>query len=99
MVQGNDIGEDRVMTFSDVRDEVCRVVRLPSDVRHVMTQSLCQSLLVHCHSQGMPCAVYRAASALQANWLKSVGIGKGDAVAIYMPMVCELPSKGPPTTT
>lgn len=26
MVQGNDIGEDRVMTFSDVRDEVCRLV-------------------------------------------------------------------------
>ncbi|CAL5219474.1 g1309 [Coccomyxa viridis] len=49
--EGNDIGEDRVMTFSDVRDEVSRV----------------------------------------ANWLKSVGIGKGDSVAIYMPMVCELP--------
>ena len=26
-----------------------------------------------------------------ANWLKSQGIKKGDAVAIYMPMVCELP--------
>lgn len=33
------------------------------------------------------------ACGLQANWLRSVGIGKGDAVAIYMPMVCELPSK------
>ena len=30
---------------------------------------------------------------LQANWLKSVGIQKGDAVAIYMPMICELPSE------
>ena len=30
---------------------------------------------------------------LQANWLKSVGVGKGDAVAIYMPMICELPSE------
>jgi hypothetical protein len=29
---------------------------------------------------------------MQANWLKSVGIGKGDAVAIYMGMTCELPS-------
>lgn len=27
MVQGNDIGEDRVMTFSDVREEVCRLVK------------------------------------------------------------------------
>lgn len=27
----------------------------------------------------------------QANWLKSVGVKKGDAVAIYMPMLCELP--------
>lgn len=27
-MQGNDIGLDRVMTFSEVRDEVCRVVRL-----------------------------------------------------------------------
>eukprot|EP00887_Chlorella_sp_A99_P006559 scaffold3.g6559.t1 len=26
-----------------------------------------------------------------ANWLKSVGVQKGDSVAIYMPMVCELP--------
>eukprot|EP00891_Asterochloris_glomerata_P007593 jgi/Astpho2/7593/Aster-02498 len=25
------------------------------------------------------------------NWLRSVGVRKGDAVAIYMPMVCELP--------
>ena len=30
---------------------------------------------------------------LQANWLKSAGIQKGDAVAIYMPMICELPSE------
>jgi acetyl-CoA synthetase len=28
---------------------------------------------------------------LQANWLKSVGVKKGDCVSIYMPMVCELP--------
>jgi acetyl-CoA synthetase len=27
----------------------------------------------------------------QANWLRSVGVKAGDAVAIYMPMVCELP--------
>ena len=27
----------------------------------------------------------------QANWLKSKGIKKGDTVAIYMPMVLELP--------
>lgn len=26
-----------------------------------------------------------------ANWLRSQGVEKGDAVAIYMPMVCELP--------
>jgi len=26
-----------------------------------------------------------------ANWLRSVGVQKGDCVAIYMPMVCELP--------
>ena len=28
---------------------------------------------------------------VQGNWLRSVGVKKGDAVAIYMPMVCELP--------
>lgn len=28
---------------------------------------------------------------LQANWLRSAGISKGDAVCIYMPLVCELP--------
>ena len=28
---------------------------------------------------------------LQANWLRSVGVKKGDAVAIYLPMLCELP--------
>jgi acyl-coenzyme A synthetase/AMP-(fatty) acid ligase len=29
--------------------------------------------------------------ALQANYLRSQGVKKGDAVSIYMPMVCELP--------
>jgi acetyl-CoA synthetase len=28
---------------------------------------------------------------LQANYLRSLGVKKGDAVSIYMPMVCELP--------
>ena len=28
---------------------------------------------------------------MQANWLKQEGIRKGDCVAIYMPLVCELP--------
>ncbi len=28
---------------------------------------------------------------LQANWLRSQGVGKGDTVSIYMPMICELP--------
>lgn len=27
----------------------------------------------------------------QANYLRSLGVKKGDAVSIYMPMVCELP--------
>jgi acetyl-CoA synthetase len=26
-----------------------------------------------------------------ANYLRSAGVNKGDAVSIYMPMVCELP--------
>ena len=26
-----------------------------------------------------------------ANWLRSVGVGKGDTVALYMPRICELP--------
>ena len=29
-----------------------------------------------------------------ANWLRSVGVTKGDSVAIYMPMVCEVCSGG-----
>jgi acetyl-CoA synthetase len=28
---------------------------------------------------------------VQANYLRSQGVKKGDAVSIYMPMVCELP--------
>lgn len=28
---------------------------------------------------------------VQGNWLRSVGVAKGDAVAIYMPLICELP--------
>ncbi len=28
---------------------------------------------------------------LQTNWLKAQGVGKGDFVSIYMPMICELP--------
>jgi hypothetical protein len=30
-------------------------------------------------------------SGVQANWLRSVDVKKGDSVAIYMPMLCELP--------
>lgn len=32
-----------------------------------------------------------ASPPLQANWLKSQGVKKGDTVAIYMPMIMELP--------
>ena len=28
---------------------------------------------------------------MQANWMRASGVGMGDAVAIYLPMVCELP--------
>ena len=28
---------------------------------------------------------------MQANWLKAAGVRKGDAVCIYMPLVCHLP--------
>lgn len=28
---------------------------------------------------------------MQANWLKSQGVRKGDAVAVYLPMIAELP--------
>lgn len=27
----------------------------------------------------------------QANWLRQQGVRKGDAVAVYLPMTCELP--------
>jgi acyl-coenzyme A synthetase/AMP-(fatty) acid ligase len=40
------------------------------------------------HAVGVLCCVV---CALQANYLRSVGVKKGDAVSIYMPMVCELP--------
>ncbi|KAK9835057.1 hypothetical protein WJX81_007577 [Elliptochloris bilobata] len=49
--EGNDVGQERKMTYGEVLQEVCRV----------------------------------------ANWLKSVGVRKGDAVAIYLPLICELP--------
>ena len=35
--------------------------------------------------------LYTLLSPRQANWLKSKGVKKGDTVAIYMPMVLELP--------
>ncbi|KAK9813629.1 hypothetical protein WJX73_000834 [Symbiochloris irregularis] len=49
--EGNDVGQDRVLTYRDTLAEVCRL----------------------------------------GNWLRSQGISKGDVVAIYMPMVAELP--------
>lgn len=30
-------------------------------------------------------------TAAQANYLRGVGVGKGDAVCIYLPMIAELP--------
>ncbi|KAF6258777.1 acetyl-CoA synthetase [Scenedesmus sp. NREL 46B-D3] len=49
--EGNDLGQDRKMTYAEVLEEVCQL----------------------------------------ANYLRSRGVQKGDAVSIYMPMVCELP--------
>ncbi len=39
----------------------------------------------------MPNRVGSSPSPLQANWLRAQGVKKGDCVAIYMPMICELP--------
>ena len=36
-------------------------------------------------------ALPRCSCCAQANWLKAQGVGKGDTVSIYMPMVCQLP--------
>lgn len=49
--EGNDVGQEKRMSYSQVLEEVCRV----------------------------------------ANWLRAAGVQKGEAVAIYMPMVVELP--------
>lgn len=49
--EGNDLDQDKKMTYKEVLDEVCQL----------------------------------------ANYLRSLGVKKGDAVSIYMPMVCELP--------
>lgn len=49
--EGNEPGSDKVLTYSQVLEQVSRL----------------------------------------ANWLKASGVGKGDAVAIYLPMVSELP--------
>lgn len=49
-----------------------------------MTNCLEWALLVLTAATSLP-------SWLQANWLKSQGVGKGDRVSIYMPMVCQLP--------
>ena len=49
--EGNEIGQDRTMTYAEVLTDVCKL----------------------------------------ANWLKTQGIKKGDAVSLYLPMICELP--------
>ena len=49
--EGNDVGQDRTMTYAEVLTDVCKL----------------------------------------ANWLKTQGIKKGDAVSLYLPMICELP--------
>ena len=47
---------------------------------------------LHCAGSTVcPILPLTAATGVQGNWLRSVGIKKGDAVAIYMPLVCELP--------
>jgi AMP-binding enzyme len=46
------------------------------------------------HASAVPLAAAHSACkpvCLQANWLRSVGVKKGDAVCIYMPMLPELP--------
>lgn len=53
----------------------CCCVSVVSVYAHIV----CLSVLSHCLCSH------------QANYLRSVGVKKGDAVSIYMPMVCELP--------
>ena len=79
------------MTFADVRAEVCRVVRMHPVMPLVIGAARCH-LKVPLHP-ALTCALGDSSTGcVQANWLKTVGIGKGDAVAIYMGMTCELPS-------
>ena len=47
----------------------------------------CSTIVIH---ESLLNALY-VDTPVQGNWLRSVGVKKGDAVAIYMPMVCELP--------
>ena len=54
----------------------------------------CATVSLHCISR---CEQYLPVP--QANWLKSEGVRKGDAVAIYLPLICELPSARPPIPT
>lgn len=119
VLQGNDVGQERSMTYREVLQEVCRLVR-PSLLPPKLTE--CKRLLWHQCSAAVtqiapiatalpkmpvfvknaPWTVWVASCSVvtlpvpQANWLKSEGVRKGDAVAIYLPLICELPSARPP---
>ena len=122
VLQGNDIGQECSMTYREVLQEVCRVVR-PSLPPYELAGSI--RLLVHLCSAAVSyialayiapgatavptlpaavkqtpwvasCGVRDMRPVPQANWLKSEGVRKGDAVAIYLPLICELPSARPP---
>ena len=50
-----------------------------------MQQCTCLCIqLAQLISSSLPCCV-------QANWLKAQGVRRGDFVALYMPMILELP--------
>ena len=75
--EGNQPTDTRSMTYKQVLDEVCRVVRTPSSLMFT-TYDLGKGK-TYVALPGLAAKLLH----VQANWLKSTGVKKGDAVAMY----------------
>ncbi len=82
--EGNDVGDERRVSYEEA---LLIVSRLVSKAKSLSSRGMSSCENANVEIGGM---LTRRVH-VQANWLKSTGVKKGDNVLVYMPMVPELP--------
>lgn len=77
--EGNEPGQDARLTYAELLDRVCQVPPFLSWLTIINTITTTFT------------NVFMLSFRQLANYLKDIGVRKGDAVVVYLPMLMELP--------